>query len=280
MEWVAGVINGTKHSPFSRIKTVYADITGDDARAKGYTKGNLKDEEFFGLYKRTTIPSTIYKKQKLDRDDIIDITDLDVVAWLKAEMRMMLDEEIARAVLIGDGRALMHIDKIDETTIRPIYTDADVYAVHTAVASDHDTEELIEDIIRARKDYKGSGNPTFYVNPDTLIDMLLLKDNVGRRLYPTVAELAAILRVSSIVEVPVMEDLTRLDPDDGAVTLALIGIIVNLNDYTIGADKGGAISMFDDFDIDYNQYKYLIETRCSGALTKLSSALVIEQIQT
>lgn len=278
MEWVAGVINGTKHSPFSRIKTVYADITGDDARAKGYVKGALKDEEFFALYKRSTTPTTIYKKQKLDRDDIIDITDLDVVAWLKAEMRMMLDEEIARAVLIGDGRAVMHADKIDETAIRPIYTDSDVYAYHVNIAVDHDTEEIIEDIIRARKEYKGVGNPTFYVNTDTLTDMLLLKDNVGRRLYPTVADLAATLRVSSIVEVPVMEDVTRVDPDDEEVTLGLIGIIVNLNDYTIGADKGGAISMFDDFDIDYNQYKYLIETRCSGALTKLSSALVIEQI--
>jgi hypothetical protein len=280
MEWVAGVISGTKHSPFSRIKTVYADITGDDARAKGYVKGALKDEEFFALYKRSTTPTTIYKKQKLDRDDIIDITDLDVVAWLKAEMRMMLDEEIARAVLIGDGRNIMHADKIDETAIRPIYTDSDVYAVHTTIASDHDTEEIIEDIIRARKEYKGVGNPTFYVNSDTLTDMLLLKDNVGRRLYLTVADLAAVLRVSSIVEVPVMDSLTRLDPNDAQVTWGLIGIIVNLNDYTLGADKGGAVSMFDDFDIDYNQYKYLIETRCSGALTKLSSALVIEQIQT
>jgi len=278
MEWVSGVISGTKHSPFSRIKTVYADITADTARAKGYVKGAQKVEEFFALYKRTTLPSTIYKKQKLDRDDIIDITDLDVVAWLKAEMRMMLDEEIARAVLIGDGRAAIgDDDKIDETTIRPIYTDDEVYAVHKTIASDHEWDEIIEDIIRARKDYKGSGNPSFYVTPEALTEMLLVKDTLGRRLYPTLAELCSVLRVKEIIEVPVMEDISRDITDPAPATLNLIGIIVNLSDYTLGADKGGQVNMFDDFDIDYNQYKYLIETRCSGALTKLSSALVIEQ---
>lgn len=279
MEWVAGVISGTKHSPFSRIKTIYADITADTARAKGYVKGALKIEEFFALAKRTTTPSTIYKKQKLDRDDIIDITDLDVVAWLKAEMRLLLDEEIARALLIGDGRTIMDADKIDETTIRPIYTDDEVYAIHVNIAADHDWDEIIEDIVRARKDYKGSGNPTFYITPDALTEMLLVKDTLGRRLYPTVAELCSILRVKDIVEVPVMDSVTRDITDPAPATLNLIGIIVNLSDYTLGADKGGAISMFDDFDIDYNQYKYLIETRCSGALTKLKSALVIEQTQ-
>jgi len=280
MEWVTGVINGTKHSPFSRIKTLYADITGADARAKGYIKGTQKENEFFALYKRSTTPSTIYKKQKLDRDDIIDITDLDVVAWLKAEMRIMLDEEIARALLVGDGRTIMDNDKIDESTIRPIYSDADIYAHHVTIDSDHEIDEVIEDIIRARKEYKGSGSPTFYTTSDMLTDMLLSKDSLGRRLYPTVAELCSVLRVSNIVEVPVMEALTRDITDPAPATLALLGIIVNLSDYTLGADKGGAVSMFDDFDIDYNQYKYLIETRCSGALTKLKSALVIEQIQT
>lgn len=279
MEWVTGVISGTKHSPFSRIKTMYADITLDDARAKGYVKGALKKEEFFALSKRTTTPSTIYKKQKLDRDDIIDITDLDVVAWLKAEMRMMLDEEIARAVLVGDGREIDSDDKIDETTIRPIYSDDDLYAHHVSVAADHDYSEIIEDIVRARKEYKGSGNPTFYTTPDLLSEMLLVKDTLGRRLYPTVAELCSVLRVNNIVEVPVMESITRDITDPAPATLGLLGIIVNLSDYTLGADKGGQVSMFDDFDIDYNQYKYLIETRCSGALTKLKSALVIEQIQ-
>lgn len=280
-EWVAGVISGTKHSPFSRIKSLAADITADEARALGYVKGNLKKEEVVSLLKRITTPTTIYKKQKLDRDDIIDIVDLDVVAWLKSEMRVMLDEEIARAILIGDGRDSESDDKINESNIRPIYTDDDLYAHHVTLEADLDTEEIIEQIIRARKYYKGSGSPALYTDTDTLTDMLLLKDNIGRRIYPTIAELTSVLRVSKIVEVPLMEDLTRivdLDDDGGEDTVALKGIIVNLSDYTVGADKGGAINMFDDFDIDYNQYKYLMETRCSGALTKPKCALVIEQI--
>lgn len=275
-EWVAGVISGTTHSPFSRIKSTAADITADAARALGYVKGALKKEEVISLLKRVTTPTTIYKKQKLDRDDIIDITDLDVVAWLKAEMRMMLDEELARVILIGDGRDAESADKINETNIRPIYTDADMYAHHISVAVDKDAEDLIDEIIKARKYYKGSGSPALYVDPDSLTDMLLLKDTTGRRLYPTTTELAAALRVSKIVEVPVMENRTRVS---GQSTLKLKAIIVNLKDYVVGADKGGAISMFDDFDIDYNQYKYLLETRCSGALVRPKSALVIEQVQ-
>lgn len=274
-EWVAGVISGTRHSPFSRIKSTAANLTADEARALGYVKGNLKKEEVIGLLKRVTTPCTIYKKQKLDRDDIIDIVDLDVVAWLKAEMRMMLDEELARVVLVGDGRDAESDDKISETNIRPIYTDDDMYAHHVEIAVDHNTEELIDDIIRARKNYKGSGSPALYTDTDTLTEMMLLKDITGRRIYATEAELAAALRVSKIVEVPVMENLTRVV--DGN-TLKLKAIIVNLSDYVVGADKGGAISMFDDFDIDYNQYKYLMETRCSGALTRPKSALVVEQI--
>ena len=273
MEWVPGVISGTRHSPFSRIKSAYADITADEARAKGYVTGNLKYEEVFGLLGRTTYPTTIYKKQKLDRDDIIDITDLDVVAWLKAEMRMMLDEEIARAVLVGDGRA-PGPDKIDETCIRPIWTDADLYAHHVDIAAVKTVEEIVEIIFRSKVNYKGSGAPIFYTTTSTLIDMLLVKDINGRRLFGSETELASALGVSRIVEVPVMDNLTRTD---NGVTWNLLGIIVNLKDYNMGATKGGQISMFDDFDIDYNQYKYLLETRCSGALIHPKAALVIEQ---
>lgn len=277
-EWVPGVISGTRHTPFSRIKSTASDITAEEARAKGYVKGNLKKEEVIKLLKRVTMPTTIYKKQKLDRDDILDITDLDVVAWLKAEMRMMLDEELARAILIGDGRDPATEDKINEENIRPIYKDNDTYAHHVTVESTTTTDALIESIIRARKNYKGSGNPVFYTTTDVLTDMLLLKDKMDRRIYRNVAELASELRVSKIVEVPVMDNQSRLD-DDGTTTLDLIGIIVNLKDYCVGADRGGQVSMFDDFDIDYNQYKYLIETRCSGALTHPKSALVIEKKQ-
>lgn len=227
--------------------------------------------------KRTTTPTTIYKKQKLDRDDIIDITDFDVVAWLKAEMRIMLDEEIARAVLIGDGRPVDgDDDKINEECIRPIYTDDDLYSHHVKLTSEKTVEDLIDEILRARKEYKGSGNPAMYIDTDTLTDMLLLKDITGRRIFRTVSELAAELRVSKIVEVPVMENQTRVDDEED--TLQLKAIIVNLSDYVIGADKGGSINMFDDFDIDYNQYKYLMETRISGALIRPKSALVIEQV--
>jgi len=274
MEWVNSVLNGASHSPFSRIKSMSADITADDARARGYIKGSLKKEEFFALSRRTTTPTTIYKKQKLDRDDIIDITDLDVVAWLKAEMRVMLDEEIARAALLGDGRPVDILgapneDKINELSIRPIATDDlnNFYAHRVEVASNTSGSTLVEDILRNRTNYKGSGNPTFFTNDSLITDLLLIKDKMGRRLYATEQELAQALRVSSIVPVEVMEGYNV----DG---LGLLGIMVTMKDYTFGADKGGQVSMFDDFDIDYNQYKYLIESRCSGALTKPKSALV------
>ena len=270
MEWVTGVINGTRKSPFSRIKTLSADITHDEARAKGYVKATLKKEEWFGLTKRVTTPTTIYKKQKLDRDDIIDITDLDVVAWLKAEMRVMLDEEIARAVLIGDGREIDDPDKIDETHIRPIAYDDDFYNEKVVVAANTEGDALVEAILRSRPKYRGTGNPTLFMVEDLLTDLLLIKDKMGRRLYATQAELESTLRVSKIVTVPIMEDLTN----DGGDILA---VMVNLTDYVLGADRGGAISMFDDFDIDYNQYKYLIETRLSGALTKFKSAVTISR---
>lgn len=277
MGWVPGVIGGTTHTPFSRIKSTAADITADEARALGYVKGSLKKEEVISLLKRITTPTTVYKKQKLDRDDIVDITDLDVVSWLKAEMRMMLDEELARAVLVGDGRDVESEDKINEENIRPIYKDEDMYSHKVALASDLTVDEMIDEIIRARVNYKGSGNPAFYTTPTMLTNMLLVKDQMGRRLYNTESELASALRVSKIVEVPVMEGQSR--EDDNQDLLDLVGIIVNLKDYVMGADKGGSINMFDDFDIDYNQYKYLIETRCSGALIHPKSALVIEKEQ-
>ena len=275
MDWVQKVMNGTHHTPFSRIKSMFADITEDDARAKGYLKGHQKKNEVFGLLKRTTDPQTIYKKQKLDRDDIIDITDFDVVAWLKAEMRMMLDEEIARAILVSDGRDASSDDHISEDHIRSIYHDADLYSVKVPVnvaanaSADAKAKATIRAAIKSRKNYKGSGNPTFWTTEDVLTDMLLLEDMNGRIIYDSVDKLATAMRVSSIVTVPVMENLTRDNKP-------LLGIIVNLADYNIGADKGGAVNMFDDFDIDYNQQKYLIETRCSGALIKPYSALVLE----
>lgn len=280
MDWVQKVIDGTKHTPFSRIKSVFADITEDAARAKGYIKGNLKKEEVFALLKRTTTPTTIYKKQKLDRDDIVDITDFDVVAWLKTEMRMMLNEEIARSILVGDGRLADAEDKINEQNIRPIWKDDDLYAVKAAIeiaTTDNDdtkAKKFIKACIKNRKKYKGSGNPMMFTTEDVLTDCLLLEDTVGRRLYNTVADLALALRVSEIVTVEPMENLTRTGADTKVYTL--LGIIVNLRDYNVGADKGGAVNMFDDFDIDYNQQKYLIETRCSGALVKPYSALVME----
>ena len=269
-EWVAGVLGGTHHTPFARIKTATADITADEARAKGYVTGALKKEEVFGLLKRVTTPTTIYKKQKLDRDDIIDITDMNVVAWLKGEMRMMLNEELARAILLGDGREVEDEDKINELNIRPVVKDDDMYA-HKVDIDKTDVENLVENFIRARKFYKGTGTPTFYTTTDTLIDMLLLKDKMGRRLYDTEAALASALRVAKIVEVEVMEGY-KIDNKE------LLGVMVNLKDYTVGADKGGEINMFDDFDIDYNQYKYLIETRVSGALTLPKSALVFTHL--
>ncbi len=275
-DWVGIVMNGVHHTPFSRIKSMFADITEDEARAKGYIKGNLKKEEVFSLLKRSTTPTTIYKKQKLDRDDVVDITDFDVIAWLKTEMRMMLNEEIARAILIGDGRLSSSDDKINEQNIRPIAKDDVLYTVRTLVdvpngATDDDkAKAIIKAAVKARKNYKGSGNPTFFTTEDYLTNALLLEDNQGHRLYKNESDVAAAMRVSRIVTVPVMEGAKGPNDKD------LIGIIVNLADYNVGADKGGAINMFDDFDIDYNQQKYLIETRCSGALIKPYSAIVLE----
>lgn len=272
--WVDVVMNGVHHTPFSRIKSQYANITEDDARARGYMKGNPKKEEIFTLLKRTTTPQTIYKKQKLDRDDITDITDFDVVAWIKGEMRMMLDEEIARAILIGDGRDTDSDDKIHELNIRPIAKDADLFNIKINLEfkadadSDVKAKKFIDEVIRNRKYYKGSGNPKLFTTADMLTEMLLLEDGIGHKLYKSTQELATALRVSDIVEVEVMEG-QKIDGKD------LVGIIVNLADYNVGADKGGAVEMFDDFDIDYNQYKYLIETRCSGALIKPFSAMTV-----
>lgn len=275
--WVTTLLGECTHTPFSRIKTAVANITADEARAKGYVTGTLKKEEVIPLLKRTTIPTTIYKKQKLDRDDIVDITDFDVVIWLKAEMRGMLNEELARAVLIGDGRDASDEDKINEGNIRPIVTDnADVYIHRGSVANDATADDIIDEFIRLRKYYKGSGNPSLYTGTDLLTDMLLLKDSLGRRIYKDVAELASVLRVGKIVEVELMNGATRVVSE--TQTNEILGIVVNMKDYTIGADKGGEVAMFDDFDIDYNQYKYLIETRVSGALTKPKSALILEKL--
>lgn len=279
--WVADVMNAVHKTPFSRIKSIHADITETDARAKGYVKGNMKFEEIIALLKRVTNPTTIYKKQKLDRDDVVDITDFDVVAWLKTEMRMMLNEEIARAILVGDGRSNSSNDKINEQNIRPIWTDDDVYTIKAAVnvtktaTDDEKAKGFIKACIKSRKNYKGSGNPIMYISEDMLTDCLLLEDTNGRVIYDTVEKLATALRVRKIVPVPVLENLTRVV---GQNTHTLAGIYVNLTDYNVGADKGGAVNMFDDFDIDYNQMKYLIETRCSGALTKPFSAVALELV--
>lgn len=275
-DWVSVVMGAVHHTPFSRIKSQFADITEDDARAKGYIKGNLKKEEVFSLLKRTTTPTTIYKKQKLDRDDVVDITDFDVIAWLKSEMRLMLDEELARAILIGDGRLASSDDKINEQNIRPIVSDAELYTIRTLVSvahgatSDEKAKAMIKGAVKARKNYKGSGTPTLFTTEDWLTDMLLLEDTQGHRLYKNESDVASAMRVSKIVTVPVMEGAKGPNGKD------LMGVIVNLVDYNVGADKGGAINMFDDFDIDYNQQKYLIETRCSGALIKPYSAIVLE----
>lgn len=268
-DWVQGVIGGARKTPFSRIKSMTADLTLEDARAKGYVKGNLKKEQFFAISKRVTTPQTIYKKQKLDRDDIVDITDFDVVAWLKTEMRFMLEEELARAILIGDGREVDDEDKIIETNIRPIATDDELYVTTVYVNigdANSSYNEIVEEVLLARRYYKGTGTPTFYTTEETLTRMLLAKDTLGRRFYNTVGDLAAALRVDSVVSVEVMEDETDL-----------VGIIVNMADYVLGADRGGEINLFDDFDIDYNQYKYLIETRVSGALTKVKAAIVVRK---
>ena len=279
MGWVSKVMSGVHSTPFSRVKSMHANITEDEARAKGYIKGKLKKEEVFSLLKRSTEPTTVYKKQKMDRDDVIDITDFDVIAWLKAEMRMMLDEEIARAILVGDGRLSSSDDKISEDKIRPIWKDADLYTHKVMIGAEptaraeEKAKAFIKACIKSRKNYKGSGNPKLYTTEDMVTDCLLLEDNNGRRIYESVASLATALRVSEIVTVPVMEGLTRNGQTN---KVELLAIIVNLNDYNVGADKGGAVNMFDDFDIDYNQQKYLIETRCSGALVKPYSAIAVE----
>jgi HK97 family phage prohead protease len=276
--YVQKVMRGVHHVPFSRIKSMHADITADEARAKGYMKGKRKKEEVFTLLKRTTTPTTIYKKQKLDRDDVVDITDFDVVAWLKMEMRMMLDEEIARAILVGDGRLADSDDKINETCIRPISKDDDLYCVKAPVAvaaaatEDDIAKAFIKTVIKSRKEYKGSGSPTLFTTEDVITNCLLLEDKNGRVIYDTVDKLATALRVKEIVAVEVMEGAkTKVE----TVEKPLMAIMVNLVDYYVGADKGGAVNMFDDFDIDYNQQKYLMETRCSGALVKPYSAVAV-----
>ena len=276
MGWVGKVMAGVHRTPFSRIKSLQADITGEDARALGYIKGNLKKEEVFTLLKRTTDPQTVYKKQKLHRDDVLDITDFDVVAFIKREMRMMLEEEIARAILIGDGRLTSSDDHISDQHIRSIANDHELYAIHHQVTASANTPEakakaFIREAVRARVDYKGSGEPTLFCAESALVEMLLLEDNNGRIIYDSVAKLATAMRVKEIVTVPVLEGAKN-----SAGTKKVLGIIVNLRDYNVGADKGGAVSMFEDFDIDYNAQKYLIETRCSGALTKPYSAIVLE----
>lgn len=282
-DWVAKVMNKVHHTPFSRIKSVFANITADEARAKGYVKGKKKVDEVFPLLKRVTTPVTVYKKQTLDRDDVIDIVDMDVVAWLKKEMRMMLDEELARAILVGDGRNQSSSDKINEQNIRPIWTDDDVYTVKAAVPITRETtgpekaKAFIKAAIRSRKEYKGSGNPDMFIDEDILTECLLLEDTNGRIIYDTIEKLATALRVQELIPVPVMENMKR---EKGANTHILGGIYVNLNDYNVGADKGGAVNMFDDFDIDYNQQKYLIETRCSGAMVTPYGAVAIEFVGT
>ena len=272
--WVAQVMGAVHHTPFSRIKSMFADIREDEARALGYMKGDLKKEEVFSLLKRTTDPQTIYKKQKLHRDDVIDITSFDVVAWIKAEMRMMLEEEIARAILIGDGRLADDDNKIQQQHIRSIANEDPLFAIHKKLEvaeGQEKAKEFIKAVLRARKEYKGSGEPTMFMAEDMLVEMLLLEDKNGRLIYESEASLARALRVKNIVTVPVMEGAKNAKGEN------LLAIVVNLKDYNVGADKGGAVAMFEDFDIDYNAQKYLIETRCSGALVKPFSAIVIHE---
>lgn len=277
MDWVSVVMGGVHHTAFSRIKSIFGDLTEDDARAKGYFKGKYKKEQVFALLKRTTIPTTVYKKQKMDRDDLID-ADFDVVAMLRSEMRMMLNEELARAFLFGDGRLASSDDKIDELCIRPVWTDEELFTIKYPFTVQEQTDDakakaFITAAIKARKNYKGSGNPILFTTEDNLTNMLLLTDSTGRDIYTDEAQLARKLRVSRIVTVPVMEGLKR---SNGGKNYELYGLILNLKDYNVGADKGGAVTMFDDFDIDYNAQKYLIETRCSGALTVPYSAIAVE----
>ena len=282
-DFVKEFMDRVHKSPFSRVKSIFADITEAEARAKGYTKGNKKIDEVFKLLRRTTTPTTVYKKQTIDRDDVIDITDFDVIAWLKAEMRVKLDEELVRAFLVGDGRSDSAPDKISETNIRPIWTDDDLFTIHQIITTDGDPDitakAVIKNAIKARKNYRGSGNPIFFTSEDYLSDMLLLTDSTGRDLYDTPEKLTTKLRVTKIVTSEIMENLTRTVTVGGVEkTATLYGIIVNPNDYNIGTDKGGQVAMFDDFDIDYNQMKYLIETRCSGALVKPYSAIALEVV--
>ena len=275
--WVGPFMAAIHKSPFSKLKAMYADITADEARARGYIKGKLKKEEVFSLLKRTTEPTTIYKKQKLDRDDVIDITSFDVIAWIKAEMRMMLEEEIARAILVGDGRSAMEDDKIKESCIRPIYNDSDLFTIKYTMGNDPDKAmAFIKACIKSRVDYEGS-MPSLYTTEEMIADMLSIQDTTGRFIYESEAALAKTLRVKEIVPVPFIKGLVR-DAGDSQ-THNVYGIIVNPSDYTVGADKGGQVSMFDDFDIDYNQQKYLIETRCSGSLMKPKTAIVIEEVK-
>ena len=276
--WVSTVLNGVHKSPFSRIKSQYVDLRDDAIRARGYLKTNLKKEHVFELLKRTTGPTTIYTKQKIDRDDVIDITDFNVVSLIKQELRLKLDEEIARVILIGDGRSNVDNDKIDEECIRPIYNDADLYTVKIDITGTGDiNDEIINEVIKNRKKYKGSGSPTLFTTEDVVSGFLLLKDNNGRRIYSSIGEIATLLRVNNIVTVPHMEGLVRTDSTGKKYNV--YGIIVNLRDYSVGTNAGGQVSMFDDFDIDYNQQKYLLETRLSGALTVPFSAMVIEKAQ-
>lgn len=280
--WVGYVMRSVKRSPFSRVKSMYSNITADEARAKGYVKGKQKAEEVITALKRTTEPQTIYKLQKMDRDDIIDITDFDVVAWIKSEMRGKLDEEIARAILIGDGRSASSDDKVNPLKIRPVYGDDAAYTINRTLVRATGTDdyafakEFIKDVVKSRKEYKGSGNPTLFTTEDMLTNMLLIEDSTGRVIYDTIEKLKTALRVSNIVTVPVMDNVTR-ENTDAKKKYNLLGVLVNLADYNVGADKGGAVSMFDDFDIDYNKQKYLIETRCSGALVKPYSAISFEE---
>ena len=267
-DWVSKVLNGVKHVPFTKIRTLFADITADEARAKGYTKGKKKIEEVFSLLKRETSPTTIYKKQKMDRDDIVDLANLNVIGWLRQEMRMMLDEEIARAILVSDGREALSEQKIKEDKVRPIIYDDELFTI--SIDTSGAPKDIIKDTIRSRKDYRGTGTPTFFTTEDNLTEMLLLEDKNERVIYDSVDKLKTALRCSDIVTVPVFDGVKSKDSDK-----ELVAVIVNLNDYTVGADKGGAVNWFDDFDIDFNQEKYLIETRISGALTRPKSAIVL-----
>ena len=276
-DWVSSVVGAAKHSPFSRIKTQFADITADEARAKGYIKGSKKKDEVFTLLKRVTSPTTIYKKQRLDRDDIIDITDFDVVSWIRGEMRIMIEEELGRAVLIGDGREASSDDKIKEDCIRPIFKEDSLYAPRVILAKETTTEDMLDSIVRAMDDYEGSGNPTWFAAPSVVTEILLLKDKMGHRLFNSLSDLADYVGVSRIVKVPLMKNLTRTSAKNGKVDA--LGIIVNMSDYTIGADKGGQLFAAEDFDISFNQYHYLLETRLSGALTKVKSAIILERKQ-